>query len=113
VELTVLDRERGNRHHQRMQMGEGVAAYYVGVTLATLCLYAWDKRASKRPGAQRVRERTLHLWALAGGFGGALIGQFWLRHKTRHPSFIIVTVLALAAHAGAWAWWLRGGGFPG
>ena len=85
-----------------------MAIYYAAVSAAALCLYAWDKRAAKRAGARRVRERTLHLWALAGGFGGALLGQAWLRHKTRHPSFLIVTLLAAVAHAGAWAWWWSG-----
>ena len=87
---------------------EAVAGFYAGMSLCTLTAYAWDKGASKRPGARRVRERTLHLWALAGGFAGALAGQLWLRHKTKQPSFIVVTVLAAAAHAGAWAWWLGG-----
>jgi uncharacterized membrane protein YsdA (DUF1294 family) len=88
-----------------MSLLEVAVIFYGSMSLLTLAAYAWDKRASKRAGASRVSELTLHLWALAGGFCGALIGQFWLRHKTRHPSFIIVTVLALAAHAGAWAWW--------
>lgn len=87
---------------------EKVAVYYGVMSFITLVVYAWDKRAAKHAGARRVRERTLHLWAVAGGFVGALMGQFWLRHKTKHPSFIIVTVLALAAHAGACAWWLNG-----
>lgn len=91
-----------------MSLIESAAVFYAVMSVCTLVAYAWDKRASKRPGAQRVGERTLHLWALAGGFGGALIGQFGLRHKTRHASFIVVTVLALAAHAGAWAWWWNG-----
>jgi len=89
-----------------MSLLEAVVFAYAGINLVTLCLYVWDKRASKRPGARRVRERTLHLWAFAGGFGGALLGQVWLRHKTRHASFVIGAVLALALHAGAWAWWL-------
>ncbi len=71
-------------------------------------LEAARERASKRAGARRVRERTLHLWAVAGGFGGALLGQAWLRHKTRHPSFLIITLLAVIAHGGAWAWWWGG-----
>jgi uncharacterized membrane protein YsdA (DUF1294 family) len=91
-----------------MSFAKGVLVFYAVMSLVTLALYAGDKRASKRAGARRVSERTLHLWALAGGFGGALLGQAWLRHKTRHPSFIVVTVLAAAAHAGAWAWWLTG-----
>ncbi len=88
-----------------MSLLERVAIFYGGMSLLTLIAYAWDKRASKRAGARRVRERTLHAWALAGGFAGALLGQVWLRHKTRHPSFLIVTLLAAIAHVGAWAWW--------
>ncbi len=87
-----------------MSFVEGVLIFYAVMSLVTLALYAGDKRA----GARRTPEATLHLWALAGGFGGALLGQAWLRHKTRHPSFIVVTVLAAAIHAGAWAWWLAG-----
>lgn len=91
-----------------MTIWETAGSYYAAVSVITLVMYGWDKRASKRPGARRVRERTLHLLALAGGFLGALVGQFWLRHKTRRAAFIVVTVLALAAHAGAWAWWWGG-----
>ena len=89
-----------------MSLWEGVVIFYGVMTFITLVLYAEDKRASRRPGARRVRELTLHLWALAGGFGGALLGQAWLRHKTLHPSFAVVAVLAVVAHACAWAWWL-------
>lgn len=82
-----------------------VGFFYTLVSLATLATYAWDKSAARRPGALRVRERTLHLWALAGGFIGAWVGQNWLRHKTRHPTFAWMAALAAALHAGAWAWW--------
>jgi uncharacterized membrane protein YsdA (DUF1294 family) len=96
-----------------MSLFEAVAVYYAVVSVITLVVYAWDKRASKRPGAGRVRERTLHLWTLAGGFVGALIGQSWLRHKTKHPSFIVLTWVALIVHAAAWAWWwTRSGASP-
>lgn len=91
-----------------MSLLEGIAIFYGSMSLLTFIAYARDKRASKRAGAQRVREHTLHLGALAGGFAGAWLGQAWLRHKTRHPSFIIVTLLAAAVHAGAWAWWWCG-----
>jgi uncharacterized membrane protein YsdA (DUF1294 family) len=83
----------------------GVMAYYGLVNLVTLFLYAWDKRAAGR-GAHRVRERTLHLWTLAGGFIGALAGQGWLRHKSRHFGFVAIAWSALALHAAAWSWWL-------
>ncbi len=96
----------GGRYDCGMSLLKGAAVFYAGMSLVTLMVYAWDKRASKRPGAQRVRERTLHLWALAGGFGGALLGQIWLRHKTRHASFVMLTALAFSLHAAGWAWWL-------
>jgi uncharacterized membrane protein YsdA (DUF1294 family) len=75
------------------------------MSLVTLLLYAWDKRAAGR-GSRRVRERTLQLWSLAGGFAGALAGQGWLRHKSRHVDFAVIAWAALALHAAAWTWWL-------
>ena len=69
-------------------------------------LYAWDKQAARR-GAPRVRERTLHVAALLGGFTGTLAGQFMLRHKSRRLAFALVAWGALALHAGGWIWWAR------
>jgi uncharacterized membrane protein YsdA (DUF1294 family) len=80
------------------------AAGYAGLSFLTLALYALDKRAA-RAGRPRVRERTLHGLTLAGGFPGALAGQWLLRHKTRHASFVLGAWLALLAHAAAWGWW--------
>ncbi len=47
----------------------------------TLALFGFDKRAATL-GRRRIRERTLLLWALVGGWPGALIGQRVFRHKT-------------------------------
>lgn len=82
-----------------------VAIFYASVSVVTLGAYAWDKYASKRAGSPRIRERTLHLWSLAGGFVGAGLGQLWLRHKTRHPAFAIIALIAAGLHGGLWAWW--------
>jgi len=81
-----------------------VAGCYAVATVITFSLYAWDKRAAARSGA-RIRERTLHLWALLGGFLGALAGQQWLRHKSQRPAFALGAWFALLLHAGGWAWW--------
>lgn len=61
-------------------------AVYVLLSLSTFLLYGWDKRAAIR-GNWRIRERTLHLWALAGGWPGAWLAQRWLRHKSQKKSF--------------------------
>jgi uncharacterized membrane protein YsdA (DUF1294 family) len=79
---------------------------YAALSALTFTLYAWDKRAAKA-GAARVRERTLHLLTWAGGFPGALAGQWLLRHKTRHASFVLGAWFALLAHGALWVWWLR------
>lgn len=85
---------------------DAVLGAYAGLSLLTLALYAWDKRAA-RSGATRVRERTLHALTWAGGFAGALAGQWLLRHKTRHLSFVLGAWFALLAHGALWTWWLR------
>ena len=61
-------------------------AVYVLFSLITFLLYGWDKRAAMR-GNWRIRERKLHLWALAGGWPGAWLAQGWLRHKSQKRSF--------------------------
>ena len=85
---------------------EAVVGFYAAMGVITLLLFAWDKSASQRAGARRVRERTLHLWTIAGGFLGTALGLVWLRHKTRHPSFVCLSLLAAGLHAAGWAWWL-------
>jgi uncharacterized membrane protein YsdA (DUF1294 family) len=70
--------------------------WLVAINVVTAGAYAWDKAASKRPGARRTRERTLWLLCLAGGVIGAWAVFFALRHKTRHRSFWIVQVATSA-----------------
>lgn len=65
-------------------------AWLVIINVVTAAMYARDKLAAKRPGARRVRERTLWLLCLAGGVGGAWLVFFGMRHKTRHRSFWLV-----------------------
>ena len=83
-----------------------VVAGYAGLSFLTLSLYALDKWAA-RAGRPRVHERTLHWLTFAGGFPGALAGQWLLRHKTRQASFVLGAWLALLLHAAAWVWWYR------
>ena len=71
-----------------------VLAWLVLINVLTAAMYARDKMASRRPGARRVRERTLWLLCLAGGVGGAWLVFFGMRHKTRHRSFWLVQIAA-------------------
>ncbi|WP_417618279.1 DUF1294 domain-containing protein [Oceanisphaera sp.] len=75
-------------------------AAYGLLSLITFLLYGWDKRAAML-GNWRIRERTLHLWALAGGWPGAWLAQRWLRHKSQKASFRRVFWLTVVGHIAA------------
>lgn len=73
------------------------ALVYLSLSLLTFAVYAWDKRAA-RLRQRRVRERTLHLLALAGGWPGAWLARQWLRHKSAKPSFAVCLFLSALIH---------------
>ncbi len=77
----------------------------VAINLGTFLAYALDKHAARR-GRRRIRERTLHLWSLAGGWPAAGMVQRVLRHKTAKASFQRGYWLAVLGHGLAVAgWW--------
>lgn len=76
---------------------------YLLMSLVTCVVYARDKSAA-RARRRRVRERTLHLLALAGGWPGALCAQRWLRHKTRKASFRAVFWLTVLGNLALLVW---------
>lgn len=79
-----------------------VAAWVAFASVAALTLFGVDKRAA-RLGHPRVRERTLLLWALAGGWPGALVGQRVFRHKTVDRAFRLGLALAIGGNLAALA----------
>jgi uncharacterized membrane protein YsdA (DUF1294 family) len=60
--------------------------YLIVVNIICLLLFFIDKRRAQS-GRYRIRERTLFLWALAGGGLGGWLGMYLFRHKTRHLKF--------------------------
>lgn len=77
-------------------------AWYWGWLLAAggaaFVLYGIDKGAAKA-GRARVPELLHHLLALAGGFGGALLGMIVFHHKSnfsKHPLFIPIIIVGIA-----------------
>lgn len=80
----------------------------VAVNLLTLFFYAIDKNAAEA-GRWRTAERTLHGFALAGGWPAAWFAQQLLRHKSSKASFLRVhaaTVLLHCALLAGWVVWL-------
>ncbi|HLY10099.1 MAG TPA: DUF1294 domain-containing protein [Planctomycetota bacterium] len=83
--------------------------YIVGISAATMTLYAYDKRAAVK-NRMRVPERVLHGLALLGGSPAALVSQRIFRHKTSKASFriwfwlIVLFQIAVIAVAVWWHW---------
>ncbi|WP_221075507.1 cold shock and DUF1294 domain-containing protein [Agarivorans aestuarii] len=76
--------------------------FYVVMSVVTFALYALDKSAAQA-GRWRVQELKLHVFALIGGWPGAMLAQQTLRHKTQKQSFrwgyyctVLLNIAALA-----------------
>ncbi len=84
--------------------------YLLGSVVAFLA-YAFDKSAARRD-KWRTQESTLHLFAVVGGWPGALAAQKLLRHKSKKQSFQIVfwVTVVLNCSALAWLWSAPGAG---
>lgn len=76
------------------------------LNLATFFAYWQDKYAAQQR-RWRIKEETLHLWSLAGGWGGAWFAQQILRHKSVKASFRAAYRATVAIHCvGACGiWW--------
>jgi uncharacterized membrane protein YsdA (DUF1294 family) len=76
--------------------------YLIGSAVAFLA-YEFDKSAA-RNDQWRTKESTLHFFALAGGWPGALTAQKLLRHKSKKQSFQIVFWATVVLNCSALAW---------
>jgi uncharacterized membrane protein YsdA (DUF1294 family) len=80
-----------------------VLGLYLIASAVAFLAYALDKSAAKN-NRWRTRESTLHFFALAGGWPGALAVQRLLRHKSRKQSFQIVFWTTVVLNCGAFGW---------
>ena len=81
-------------------------AYLLGINLATILLYGYDKLAARSDWG-RVPETVLHGFAFLGGTPGAVLAQNAFRHKTVKSkfrrAFWVLTTLQVALIG--WALW--------
>jgi uncharacterized membrane protein YsdA (DUF1294 family) len=87
-----------------------IAGLYLVMSAVAFAAHAIDKRraARQRP---RIRERTLHLLELAGGWPGAALGRRVFRHKTQKLSYRLAFAGIVALHVAAWIAAWRAGWF--
>lgn len=76
---------------------------YLGASLITFFVYAFDKVAAK-DGAWRTSEGTLHWLSVVGGWPGALVAQQTLRHKSKKQSFRLAFWVTVVLNLGILAW---------
>jgi len=82
---------------------------YLAASLVAFIAYALDKSAA-RNDRWRTKESTLHLFALAGGWPGALAAQRLLRHKSSKPSFQFVFWVTVILNCCVLAWFFSTAG---
>jgi len=80
-----------------------VAGLYLATSIVAFLAYALDKSAA-RTNQWRIKESTLHLLALIGGWPGALIAQKTLRHKSRKRESQTVFRITVILNCGALGW---------
>lgn len=82
---------------------------YLAASFVAFVAYALDKSAA-RNDQWRTQESTLHLFALAGGWPGALAAQRLLRHKSSKQSFQFVFWVTVILNCCALVWFVSTSG---
>lgn len=82
---------------------------YLAASLVAFTAYALDKSAA-RNDRWRTKENTLHLFALAGGWPGALAAQRLLRHKSSKQSFQVAFWVTVVLNCCVLAWFFSSSG---
>jgi len=85
-----------------------VLAALPALNMMTFFAYWQDKYAAEK-GRWRIKENTLHLFSLAGGWPGAWVAQQIIRHKSRKAEFRAAYWVTVTLHCGAvggWLWWV-------
>ncbi len=81
---------------------------YAGASLVVFILYGADKSAAQN-NRWRTPESTLHLFALVGGWPGALIAQDIFRHKSKKEAFQTIFWTTVVLNCAALVWLLESG----
>lgn len=77
--------------------------YLAGISLVSVIVCCADKRRSKIEGKRRVPEATLLWLSVFGGSVAMLATMLIIRHKTRHPKFMIgIPLIIVAQYALFW-----------
>lgn len=71
--------------------------YLATVSVISISVTCYDKIAAKKRPGNRIREKTLFLFACLGGSLPMLVTMGVIRHKTRHLRFMLGLPLIFTA----------------
>ncbi|MCA9041806.1 MAG: DUF1294 domain-containing protein [Planctomycetaceae bacterium] len=85
----------------------------IGLSLVTYGVFWWDKRKAQQ-NEWRTPEKTLQTLSLLGGWPGALLAQWHIRHKNRKVSFQVTfwlmvglnLLITMKMFMPAWSGWV-------
>jgi len=77
-----------------------IGGLYIGLSVLAFIAYAVDKSAA-RHHQWRIKESTLLVLGLFGGWPGAILAQQVFRHKSRKQSFQAAFWFSVAVNCGA------------
>jgi uncharacterized membrane protein YsdA (DUF1294 family)/cold shock CspA family protein len=86
-----------------------IPGVYLAASALAFLAYAMDKSAAKN-NRWRIRERTLHLLGIVGGWPGALLAQKMLRHKSQKEEFKTLFWATIIINCCALGWLLTRSG---
>lgn len=75
--------------------------YLAVISLVAIVVTCYDKIAAKKFPDHRTREKTLFLISALGGSVAMFLTMQFIRHKTKHLSFMIGIPLIILAQAAA------------
>lgn len=81
-------------------------SWLISVNAITFAMFGIDKGMAKA-GKVRIPEIVLHIFTLAGGVIGQLLGRSLFHHKTdikKHPLFLIMPIVSLILYGGLLFW---------
>ena len=68
---------------------EYILIYFVAISLITIIVTFYDKKAAKKWPKYRITEKALFLLAILGGSLAEYLTMLKIRHKTKHKRFMI------------------------
>jgi uncharacterized membrane protein YsdA (DUF1294 family) len=82
----------------------GILLYFGVVSLVSAIVTVADKMYAKKAGHRRIPESTLISYAAFGGSLAMLLTMLLIRHKTKHPKFMVGIPLILLFQAVILLW---------